>query len=164
MALGKTPVQTVRADFPHTAYRWSLVRPHYADPGYWTVPRRRCKLKPLTKGLGKPNPGAEATALAHLVSSSNAQRHASFGEPSRASRSPQRDLAVAPPRACRTSVRALLDAALVDEATAEPEAIVDLCEAYGVALDPARHSYLASLDLDGLAALRLALKRLRAWP
>jgi len=32
-ALGKTPVQTVRADFPHTAYRWSLVTPHYAVSG-----------------------------------------------------------------------------------------------------------------------------------
>jgi hypothetical protein len=29
----KTPVQTVRADFPHTAYGWSSVRQHYAAPG-----------------------------------------------------------------------------------------------------------------------------------
>jgi hypothetical protein len=26
----KTPCQTVHADFPHTAYRWSLVMQHYA--------------------------------------------------------------------------------------------------------------------------------------
>jgi len=26
----KTPVQTVRADFPHTAFRWPLVSQHYA--------------------------------------------------------------------------------------------------------------------------------------
>ncbi len=26
----KTPFQTVRADFPHTAYRWSLGSQHYA--------------------------------------------------------------------------------------------------------------------------------------
>ena len=42
----KTPCQTVRADFPHTAFEWSLGSHHYADlqngvSGYWTVPRRR---------------------------------------------------------------------------------------------------------------------------
>jgi hypothetical protein len=43
----KTPFQTVRADFPHTAYRWSLGTLHYAlsrkkgFSGYFTVPRRR---------------------------------------------------------------------------------------------------------------------------
>ena len=29
----KTPVQTVHADFPHTAYRWSLGSLHYAASG-----------------------------------------------------------------------------------------------------------------------------------
>jgi hypothetical protein len=33
VALGKTPVQTVRADFPHTAFRWSLVTLHYEASG-----------------------------------------------------------------------------------------------------------------------------------
>jgi hypothetical protein len=27
---GKAPFQTVHADFPHTAYRWSLESQHYA--------------------------------------------------------------------------------------------------------------------------------------
>ena len=31
-----TPIQTVRADFPHTASQWSLRSPHYANPGYRT--------------------------------------------------------------------------------------------------------------------------------
>jgi len=35
---GRTPFQTVHADFPHTAYRWSLEPVHYAAPGYWMVP------------------------------------------------------------------------------------------------------------------------------
>ena len=26
-----TPVQTVHADFPHTAYQWSVGAQHYAD-------------------------------------------------------------------------------------------------------------------------------------
>jgi hypothetical protein len=39
--LSKTPVQTVRADFPHTAYEWSLGTLHYAASGYLMVPRRR---------------------------------------------------------------------------------------------------------------------------
>ena len=46
---GKTPFQTVRADFPHTAYRWSLVSQHYAASGYWMVPRRRCSPGPAKK-------------------------------------------------------------------------------------------------------------------
>ena len=29
-----TPVQTVRADFPHTAYQVVLESLHYAAPGY----------------------------------------------------------------------------------------------------------------------------------
>jgi hypothetical protein len=44
----KTPVQTVRADYPHTAYRWSFESQHYAGSfakkgrsGKRMVPRRR---------------------------------------------------------------------------------------------------------------------------
>jgi hypothetical protein len=29
----KTPFQTVHADFPHTAFRWSLMTQHYAASG-----------------------------------------------------------------------------------------------------------------------------------
>ncbi len=32
--LRRTPFQTVHADFPHTAYRWSLGKQHYATSGY----------------------------------------------------------------------------------------------------------------------------------
>jgi hypothetical protein len=38
----KTPFQTVRADFPHTAYGWSDVMRHYAASGYATVPESLC--------------------------------------------------------------------------------------------------------------------------
>ena len=31
---GRTPIQTVHADFPHTASQWSLRSPHYANPGH----------------------------------------------------------------------------------------------------------------------------------
>ena len=44
------PFQTVRADFPHTASRWSLRSPHYANPGYRIVPRRRHKPRASKKG------------------------------------------------------------------------------------------------------------------
>jgi hypothetical protein len=36
-----TPVQTVQADFPHTAYQGALEVRHYAASGYRMVPRRR---------------------------------------------------------------------------------------------------------------------------
>ena len=37
----KTPVQTVHADFPHTASQGALGVRHYAASGYRIVPRRR---------------------------------------------------------------------------------------------------------------------------
>ena len=40
-AVSTTPVQTVRADFPHTAYQGALGVRHYAASGYRIVPRRR---------------------------------------------------------------------------------------------------------------------------
>lgn len=43
-------------------------------------------------------------------------------------------------------------------------AIADLCEAYGVALDDRRRKVIADADLATLDALRVALKRGRAWP
>ena len=42
-------------------------------------------------------------------------------------------------------------------------AIVDLCEAHGIALSPEHHAELASLDFDGLDALRARLKKDRRW-
>src|SRR2546426_653959 len=42
-AVSTTPVQTVRADFPHTAYQGALEVRHYAASGYRIVPRRRCR-------------------------------------------------------------------------------------------------------------------------
>lgn len=53
MAVGeiKSPSQTVRADFPHTAYGGDVSGLHYAASqdgmsGYLTVPRRRCRPRP----------------------------------------------------------------------------------------------------------------------
>jgi hypothetical protein len=43
-------------------------------------------------------------------------------------------------------------------------AVLDLCEILGVKLDDARRTHITSLDLNGLEALRAALKQRRAWP
>jgi hypothetical protein len=43
------------------------------------------------------------------------------------------------------------------------DAVADLCEVLGVELDDSRRKHLASLDVDGLEALRAALKRERRW-
>lgn len=43
------------------------------------------------------------------------------------------------------------------------EAIRDMCDAYGWTLS-AQKAHLESLDLEGLEALRLHLKKHRAWP
>jgi Uma2 family endonuclease len=94
-------------------------------------------------------------------------------------------------------VRALLNAASVDEATAAAllekgtetlrraldvrtsagraegkaegrealrDAVADLCDAYGIELTEPRRATLEGLDLDGLTALRLQLKRAKVWP
>ena len=91
-------------------------------------------------------------------------------------------------------VRALLNAAEVDEATAAAllakgtmtlrlaldqskaegktegkieglrETISDLCEAHGIALTQARRARLAALGLEELSALRLRIKQHKAWP
>jgi hypothetical protein len=44
------------------------------------------------------------------------------------------------------------------------EAVADLAEAYGIALDERRRTRIANASLDELDALRAALKRDRAWP
>jgi hypothetical protein len=44
------------------------------------------------------------------------------------------------------------------------QAVVDLCEVLGLELDEPRRVRLDSLDLDALEALRLHIKRSRAWP
>ena len=53
MVAGRTPIQTVHADFPHTASQWSLKSPHYANPGHRTrhhaVQRRST---PQTRSIG----------------------------------------------------------------------------------------------------------------
>jgi hypothetical protein len=43
-------------------------------------------------------------------------------------------------------------------------AIADLCEVLGISLPPERGRLLASLSVEGLEALRAALKVSRAWP
>src|ERR1041385_6590051 len=44
VGLSKDPFQTVRADFPHTAYgrSWLDVMRHYAASGYATLPESLC--------------------------------------------------------------------------------------------------------------------------
>ncbi len=43
------------------------------------------------------------------------------------------------------------------------QAIVDLCEVLGIELTPEREAQLRELDLEGLTALRVHLKRDRSW-
>jgi len=43
-------------------------------------------------------------------------------------------------------------------------AVLDLCEVYGVELSAEKQAYLATLNLAGLDAFRAALKTHKAWP
>jgi flagellar biosynthesis/type III secretory pathway protein FliH len=43
-------------------------------------------------------------------------------------------------------------------------AILDFCELLGITVSPGRAEQLASLSVEGLEALRAALKVSRAWP
>jgi hypothetical protein len=43
-------------------------------------------------------------------------------------------------------------------------AVLDLCEAFGIALGPKRHAQIRAMGLDELEALRKVLKRRRCWP
>ena len=56
MVAGRTPIQTVHADFPHTASQWSLKSPHYANLGHRTrhhAVQRRSALQTRSIGGGK---------------------------------------------------------------------------------------------------------------
>ena len=44
------------------------------------------------------------------------------------------------------------------------QTITDLCEAFGIEVTPERTTHLKSLEQSALEALRLVLKRQRAWP
>ena len=44
------------------------------------------------------------------------------------------------------------------------QTITDLCEAFGIEVTPERITHIESLDQRALEALRLVIKRQRAWP